>query len=83
MHLDHHNLVGGVRPWAGPEVFETLVQDLTAPFLRRDFANVIRVLDREFEASTYSLRSLFADAQRRIVDRILQASIDEAEAAFA
>ena len=44
---------------------------------------MIRVLDREFEASTYSLRSLFADAQRRIVDHILQASIEEAEAAFA
>jgi hypothetical protein len=83
VHLDHHNLVGGVRAWAGDEPFEALVRDLTAPFLRRDFANVIRVLDREFEASTYSLRSLFADAQRRIVDHILQASIEEAEAAFA
>jgi alpha-amylase/alpha-mannosidase (GH57 family) len=83
VHLDHHNLVAGVRPWGGQERFEALVQDLTAPFLRRDFANVIRVLDREFEARTYSLRSLFSDAQRRIVDRILQASIDEAEAAFA
>jgi alpha-amylase/alpha-mannosidase (GH57 family) len=83
VHLEHHNLVGGVRAWAGEEAFEALVRDLTAPFLRRDFASVIRVLDREFEASTYSLRSLFADAQRRIVDRILQDSIEAAEATFA
>jgi alpha-amylase/alpha-mannosidase (GH57 family) len=83
LHLDHHNLVGGVREWVGPDTFEVLVRDLTAPFLRTDFANVIRVMDREFEASTYSLRSLFAEAQRRIVDRILQTSIEEAETAFA
>jgi hypothetical protein len=83
LHLGHHNLVVGVRPWRGPDAFEELARDVSSPFLRTDFANVIRVLDREFEANTYSLRSLFADAQRRIVDRILQASIKEAESIFA
>ena len=82
LHLDNHNLVGGVGPWRGPERFEALVRDVSAPFLRTDFANVIRVLDREFDASTYSLRSLFGEAQRRIVDRILQTSIEEAESIF-
>src|SRR5690606_22672603 len=82
LHLGHHNVVVGVRRWQGQDAFEELVRDVSTPFLRTDFANVIRVLDRAFEASTYSLRSLFADAQRRIVDRILQGSIAEAESAF-
>src|SRR5690606_3884289 len=82
LHLGNHNIVGGVRTWQDEATFEGLQRAVSAPFMRTDFANVIRVLDREFEASTYSLRSLFADARRRIVDRILQTSIEEAESTF-
>jgi alpha-amylase/alpha-mannosidase (GH57 family) len=82
LHLGHHNLVVGVRTWRGPDAFDDLLREVSTPFLRTDFANVIRVLDLEFEANTYSLRSLFSDAQRRIVDRILQTSIEEAESVF-
>ena len=83
LHLGQHNVVGGVRKFQDSASFEALVDNVSGPFLRTDFANVIRVLGQEFQASTYSLRSLFGDAQRRIVDRILQASIGEAEFVFA
>jgi hypothetical protein len=79
LHLGNHNVVGGVRPFQGAEPYLAMSERLSAPFLRTDFTTVIRMLDREFEASTYSLRSLFRDAQRRIVDQILEASIEEAE----
>jgi alpha-amylase/alpha-mannosidase (GH57 family) len=79
LHLGNHNVVGGVRKFRGKETYDEMADRLSAPFLRTDFTSVIRVLDREFEASTYSLRSLFRDAQRQIVDQILEASIEEAE----
>jgi hypothetical protein len=79
LHLGNHNVVGGVRAFQGPEAYEALSERLSAPFLRTDFTTVIRLLDRAFQASTYSLRSLFRDAQRRIVDQILEASIEDAE----
>jgi alpha-amylase/alpha-mannosidase (GH57 family) len=79
LHLGNHNVVGGVRRFQGAQIYEAMSERLSAPFLRTDFTTVIRLLDREFEASTYSLRSLFRDAQRRIVDQILEASIEDAE----
>jgi alpha-amylase/alpha-mannosidase (GH57 family) len=79
LHLGNHNVVGGVRPFGGREAYDQMSERISTPFLRTDFTTVIRMLDREFEASTYSLRSLFRDAQRRIVDQILEASIEEAE----
>lgn len=79
LHLGNHNVIGGVRPFRARESYEALEERLSSPFLRTDFTTVIRTLDVEFAASTYSLRSLFRDAQRRIVDQILEASIEDAE----
>jgi alpha-amylase/alpha-mannosidase (GH57 family) len=79
LHLGNHNVVGGVRPFGGPEAYEWMAALISRPFLRTDFTSVIRMLDQEFAASTYSLRSLFRDAQRRILDQILEASVEEAE----
>ena len=39
----------------------------TALRMRADIAEVIRLLDRQFGASTYSLRTLFRDEQRRVL----------------
>ncbi len=83
LHLGHHNVTGGVRTFQGEDAYHRLLEEISRPFQRTDFTAVIRVLDHAFEASTYSLRSLFRDAQRRIVDRILETSILEAESAFA
>ncbi len=83
LHLGNHDLAGGVRPFAGEDGYEALLDSLRAPFRRTDFTAVLRVLDRAFEASTYSLRSLFHDAQLRIVDTLLEASVEEAEATLA
>jgi alpha-amylase/alpha-mannosidase (GH57 family) len=79
LHLGNHNVTGGVRPFQGEEAFEAMAEGLSNPFLRTDFTAVIRMLDREFQAETYSLRSLFRDAQRQILDQILETSVEEAE----
>ena len=59
-----------------------MVGETTAAFRRGDFAEVIRTFDRHFGASTYSLQSLFRDEQRKVIKRVLNASIIEAENAF-
>ncbi|MGD2070342.1 MAG: DUF3536 domain-containing protein, partial [Gemmatimonadota bacterium] len=79
----NHDLAGGVRPYADRRRWEALVETLETPFLRNDLTAVIRVLDREFQASLYSLRSLFRDAQLRIVDSLLESSVEEAETTLA
>jgi hypothetical protein len=82
LHLGNHEIMAGVRKTRSPEAFDEMSTAVSRPFQRTDFASVARVIDKEFKDSTYSLRSLFADSQRRIVERILQESIGEAETTF-
>ena len=39
-------------------------------------------MDRRFGESNYSLRSLFRDEQRKVLEQILTASLGEAEALY-
>lgn len=82
LHFGDHNLNGGVREFLGEEAYRTLVQEIGEPFARADFPEVIRLLDRRFGESTYSLRSLFRDEQRKILNRILESTLTEAEAVY-
>ncbi|MCX6020899.1 MAG: DUF3536 domain-containing protein, partial [Chloroflexi bacterium] len=75
-----HNLSGGVRPYRGDDDVKPLTTEIAHTFARADFADVVRLLDRHFQASSYSLRSLFRDEQRKILRLILSASLTEAEA---
>ena len=50
---------------------------------RTDFPAAIRAFDRYFPAPVYTIRSLFRDEQRRIVDQILKPTLSEIEASLA
>ncbi|MBC7325674.1 MAG: DUF3536 domain-containing protein, partial [Moorella sp. (in: Bacteria)] len=60
------------------EAYQRIVQELTGAFDRADFGEVIRLLDQHFEGATYSLRQLFRDKQRMVLDIILESTLAEA-----
>ncbi len=82
LHLGDHNLNCGVREHEGEERYATLVEEMGDAFAVADFAAIIRLMDRHFGISSYSLTSLFWDEQRRVLDMILQLPVSEAEAAY-
>lgn len=82
LYFGDHHVHGGYRTSGPPDAYDTLVKDLRAPFLDRDFPTVIRRLDRHFQQHTFSFKSLFSDTQRRILDKILESTLNEAEAAY-
>ncbi|HUH13068.1 MAG TPA: DUF3536 domain-containing protein [Longimicrobiales bacterium] len=82
VHFGDHNLSGGVRAYQGEEQFQGLAQEVKLAFQRADFPQLIRLLDKHFEAETYSLRSLFRDQQHRILERILESTLAEAESVY-
>ncbi len=82
LHFGDHHVNAGVRVYQGEQAFEQLVGEATDAFHRGDFAEVIRLFDRAFGESTYSLKSLFRDDQRKVLKRVLRASIVEAENVF-
>ena len=79
VHMGDHNVNGGVRKFPGHDEYEALSQEAAEPFMRADFAEVIRIVDRHFGESTYSVRSLFRDEQRKVLDVILASTLGEAE----
>ena len=83
LHFGDHNLSAGVRPFAGDDEFETTARAVADAFKRADLPDCIRVLDRHFAGTSYSLKSLFRDQQRRIVNLILNSTLSEAEASYA
>jgi hypothetical protein len=82
LHFGDHNLSGGVREFRGPEAYQTLVQEAAEVFSRGDLPEVIRTLDRGFGKNIYSLKSLFRDEQRRVLNRILNSTLAEAETVY-
>jgi hypothetical protein len=82
VHLGDHNVSAGVREFRGEDAFDALAKDIGDVFARADLAEVIRALDRHFLGATYSVRSLFRDEQRKVLEPLLEAALEDAETSF-
>ncbi|MFN2441397.1 MAG: DUF3536 domain-containing protein [Thermoanaerobaculia bacterium] len=79
IHLGDLNLSGGVREFIGDAAYQALIDALAEPFHNGDFSGVIRILDREFGTLTFSVKSLFSDEQRRILEASWSTSLSDAD----
>ena len=84
LHLGDQNLSAAVRRYdaTGPEngkAFAAFTADVRAAIRRANLPEVIRVIDRFFGTLAYSLTSLFADEQHRILRTILDRTLAEME----
>ena len=82
LHLGDHNINGGVVEYQDDETYRSVVESAVEPFRRADLTGVIRVMEHRFGESNYSLRSLFRDQQRTLVNTILAANLTEAESLY-
>jgi hypothetical protein len=82
LHLGDHNLVGGVREFQGDEAYAAMVAEVNEAFSWTDFPEAIRRIDQHFGDSTYSLRSLFRDEQRKVLDQIMERTLEEVWSAY-
>lgn len=82
LYFGDHHVHGGIRTFISPDEYKRVLTDLRTAFLDRDFPSVIRGLDGYFEQNTFSFKTLFSDTQRRILDRILESTLSEAESAY-
>lgn len=76
-NLSSHIVNGGVRYFQNGEAYQEMTREMTGAFDRADFPEVIRLLDQRFESSTYTLKQLFRDKQRMVLDQILDTTLDE------
>jgi hypothetical protein len=83
LHFGDQNFSVGVSPCEDAERYAELERDLSAPFLRGDFPEAIRFIDTFFGGIAYSLKSLFLDEQRKILNLVIQENLADAEALYA
>ncbi|MDZ4245665.1 MAG: DUF3536 domain-containing protein, partial [Dehalococcoidia bacterium] len=77
LHFGDHNLNAGVREYQGEEAYKTMLEEVTRAFEASEHTPVIRLFARHFGDSNYSLKSLFKDEQRKILDKVLESTIKE------
>lgn len=81
IHLGDHSVVGGVREAGDDDAFRQAVAPLHEATDRGDVHDALRALEAAFGAP-WSLKDLFIDPQRRVVDRILAERVVEVDAAL-
>jgi alpha-amylase/alpha-mannosidase (GH57 family) len=82
LHYGDHTVVAGVREFRGDEAFTETGRDATAAFERADFAEAVRVMDRHFGTPSYSLKTLFRDERRKLLDLILESTLAQTAAVY-
>ena len=82
LYLGGHHLTGGVRPADGPGSAAAMVREISGAFSKSDFPAVIRLMERNFGSSNYSLKTLFKDEQRKILDAILESTLADIETVY-
>lgn len=78
LHLGDQNIFGGIREFQGHHAYERLHDEFDDILHRGDIPELIRSVDKHFGHGTFSLRLLFRDEQRRVVNRILASADHEA-----
>jgi len=76
LHFGDHNLTAGVRRFQGEAPYASMLADVEEAFSAADLPEVVRRLDRHFLELRYSLKSLFRDEQRKVLDRILEPTLE-------
>ena len=82
LHWGDHNFSCCVMSCEPEEPFKPAVEAVSESFTRADFTETFRLLEKHFGPSTYSLRSLFRDEKRKILDIVLQSTLTDAEASY-
>jgi alpha-amylase/alpha-mannosidase (GH57 family) len=82
LHLGDHNISGGVGEFRDDASYQSVIESAVEPFRSAELTAVLRVMERRFGESNYSLRSLFHDQQRSVLTKILAANLAEAAALY-
>src|SRR5262249_3435680 len=82
LHTGGHNLSCGVRYDPGDEAYARALAELREAFERVDFPQLIRLLDRHFGESHYTLKNLFRDEQRRVLQQVMATTHEDLRHTF-
>jgi len=82
LYLGGHAIYCGARAFQGEDQYVTMKEEILGAFESGDFLDIVRLMDMHFGMHNYSLRDLFRDEQRKILDTVIQSTLDEFEASY-
>jgi alpha-amylase/alpha-mannosidase (GH57 family) len=77
LYLGEHHLNCGVRYYQGADAYQQMLAEVQPAFEHADFPEIIRILDRHFGETHYSIRNLFRDEQFKVLNQILANTREE------
>lgn len=82
LYLGNHDFNGGVRNFQGDEAYRSMKDEIITTFEKGSFAEIIRLMDKNFGMHNYSLRNLFKDEQRKILHEIIDITMQDFELTY-
>ncbi|MEM1524961.1 MAG: DUF3536 domain-containing protein, partial [Nitrososphaerales archaeon] len=77
-----HNVIGGIKEHMNNEEFMSMRDEIKSSFEKAEIQKIITLMDKYFGMNIYSLKNLFKDEQRRIIQKIMRLSITDAESYY-
>jgi alpha-amylase/alpha-mannosidase (GH57 family) len=82
LHFGDHNVNAGVRSFRSDDAYREMTLETTQTCQIGDFSQLIRLIDKHFGISTYSLNSLFRDERHKVMSNILNSTLAEMMSAY-
>jgi len=72
-----HDFKGGISPVSDAATYASMKEEMSAAFDKGLFTELIGLMDKYFGSHSYGLTNLFRDEQRRILNLIIEKSMQE------
>lgn len=82
LHLSDHIITGGAGLDVSDEQLASFLAEAGPAFDMAQYGKLLRLIERDFGSSTFSLASLFKDEQRKVAEQVLEGALDSAEATY-
>ena len=76
LYLGGHVFSAGIKTFPGEDGYDLMKKGIVPIFESGEIANVLRIMDGHFGLNTYSLIHLFRDEQRRILNLVLDETME-------
>ncbi|MBU0581503.1 MAG: DUF3536 domain-containing protein [Candidatus Margulisbacteria bacterium] len=80
LYVGEHNVLAGCREEKGDGTFFEMQKSIQENFHKKDINNVVRLIDLYFGHHDYSLKHLFKDEQKEVLEKLLGSAIKASEA---
>lgn len=81
-YLGDHNIIGGIQEYHDHGDYDAMREEVSNAFQFNQITELIHAIDKHFKTHSYSLRHLFRDEQRAILEEMFTSTSNDIETNF-